>query len=453
MAVNNGLISYPVGVGEVCKVLRTNHADVGWVCSRGTLINKWAKYKPVIYPNLINTYPQLNSNKTWNDSYSPMPWWRASDGKCGMSITKRTTGTDLVDNWNSEWAYNPPTGGMAAPYRLIDFNYYNHAASKLVSITAPSEYYTNSADGLKVSFQFFGSDNGLKLTDFLAINNKGVFSTPANQKFYCGVLVAWGQSLYSTCYKVWATNPNAIGESMTSSDAGSGEWFRVVTVPKSQMPSQSTNYVTVYPYFCINDSYNSTGRNLSTSDAEWEVGVAALPVTPLELRAVVSSISGQFVANSIVCQAYNINRFDVSFNYTVTGYGEFRADVDPYIVLLDADPDVDLIYPDESKIQRYHILNYGEENVNNPRNGNAYPISLTNASENYDQRSVLGWTGTGAVEIGVDTKTYIDNYKAKHGTTYAKIRVCVVLAQTGIVDNWRYYYYDQTVSDEITITT
>ena len=37
MAVNNGLISYPVGVGEVCKTLGTNHADVGWVCSRGTL--------------------------------------------------------------------------------------------------------------------------------------------------------------------------------------------------------------------------------------------------------------------------------------------------------------------------------------------------------------------------------------------------------------------------------
>ncbi len=90
MAVNDGLITYPVGVGEVCKVLRTNHADVGWVCSRGTLINKWAKYKPVILPNVIdstviNGVQQLNtSTKQW---LSTATWWRGTDGKCGLNAT------------------------------------------------------------------------------------------------------------------------------------------------------------------------------------------------------------------------------------------------------------------------------------------------------------------------------------------------------------------------------
>lgn len=452
MAVNNGLITYPVGVGEVCNVLGTNHADVGWVCSRGTLINKWAKYKPVILPNRIDTTDELIASGTDKNKWqSGATWWQGNDGKCGLTVNKRTTGTALVDNWDNEWAYNPPTGGMAAPFRLIDFNYYDHNATDLLSVSTNAIYYVNSADGLWVHFTFntTGEEYKLLITDF--INAKGgIFGSQSlYPELYCGVLVAYGQSAYSTCNKVWATNPNAIGKSMDASDEGYGLWNRTVIVPKSQMPNGSTPYVTIYPYISAT-VYNST-RTISSSDAEWEVGVVACPVNPIEITAAMSSIAGEFVANSIVCKALaGGGGFDITFTYKVTGYGDFRQYVDPYVFVLDADPDTSDTYPEESKIQRYHILNYGESTVNNPQHGSGYMISLNDASENYNQNTVLGRTGTSALTIGVDSASYISNYKTKHGTTTAKIRICVVLGHASYY--WYDRYYTQTVSGEITIT-
>lgn len=444
---DNTLIYYPVNTWDVAKVTRKGSGDVGVLCGANQMINIWAKYKPVIYANLINTYDQLNSDMTWK---STATWWQGDDGKCGLTVNKRTNGTALTDNWDNEWVYNPPTGGLAAPYRLIDFNYYDHSATELLSVSTPAIYYTNSDDGLWVNFAFNTTNEEYKLliTDF--VNAKGGLfgSQSLYPDLYCGVLVAYGQSAYATCTKVWATNPNAIGKDMTASDEGNGKWNRTVIVPKNQMPSGSTPYVTIYPYIAAT-VYNST-RTKSSADAEWEVGVVACPVNPIEITAAMSSIAGEFVADSIVCEALaSGGGFDITFTYKVTGYGDFTAYVDPYVFVLDADPDTSETYPEESKIQRYHILNYGEQ-VNNPQHGSGYIISLNDASENYNQNTVLGRTGTAALTIGVDSASYISNYKTKHGTTNAKIRICVVLGHESYY--WYDRYYTQTVSNEITIT-
>lgn len=159
MAVNNGLISYPVGVGEVCKVLRTNHADVGWVCSRGTLINKWAKYKPVTLPNVLDTTYDLKGG-TGTDKYewkSNATWYKGHDGQCGFEIASvpfdetldsqksaqvlASDYTKLVNWCANGWNYVfYPKGGMSSPFRLIDFNYYDKNAVPFIkSVTLPDK--------------------------------------------------------------------------------------------------------------------------------------------------------------------------------------------------------------------------------------------------------------------------------------------------------------------------
>lgn len=139
MSNSNGLIYYPVGVGEVCDILGTNHADVGWVCSRD-LINMWALFKPVVRANLLDTTSQLNNDKTWNTSLNN-PWWKSDTGFYGFAIPHLNDGTweSISDVTTAKWVRQLPSGTINSPYRLIDFNYYNHRAVRPFSISLPTE--------------------------------------------------------------------------------------------------------------------------------------------------------------------------------------------------------------------------------------------------------------------------------------------------------------------------
>lgn len=167
MTVANGtiitghkVIVDPENPAEVCGVLGTNHADVGWVCSRSTLINKWAKYKPVSVANLINTTPFLNAsatNKPWNTSGANKATWWQGGGTCGFTLnvppiatstsdnsksasTLATEATQLASWFSGAWAYNAPTGTISSPYRLLDFHWYDHNAQCFISsISTPNE--------------------------------------------------------------------------------------------------------------------------------------------------------------------------------------------------------------------------------------------------------------------------------------------------------------------------
>ena len=170
MSINTTLITGhtiivdPENPAEVGKVIRSGGGDVGYVCSRGNLINMWAKYKPVIKANVINTYGQLKGG-TGSDKHqwkSTATWWWGDKSasiqtidttsgyvlstSCGITI-KGYYGTirNFVNNWDTNgwrhyWTYNPPTGGLAAPYRLIDYNYYDRdAAAPFRDYQAPLE--------------------------------------------------------------------------------------------------------------------------------------------------------------------------------------------------------------------------------------------------------------------------------------------------------------------------
>lgn len=76
-------------------------------------INKWSKYKPVIYASNF-----VDSDYRWK-----------GDGNCGFTIPTSSNYTD-IPNWYGDvvgmngWVYNRPTGGSAAPMRLGDFRGY-----------------------------------------------------------------------------------------------------------------------------------------------------------------------------------------------------------------------------------------------------------------------------------------------------------------------------------------
>ena len=120
MAISNGLIIAPVSIYDVQQTLGTSNNDVGTLC-RQQNVNKWAKYKPV--PNdIIDTTPELESDKTWK---STATWWKAKNGKCGLSYIPQPSVAytkDAIDSKHVVWSRVAPAGNDTEPYRLIDFN-------------------------------------------------------------------------------------------------------------------------------------------------------------------------------------------------------------------------------------------------------------------------------------------------------------------------------------------
>lgn len=366
MAVNNGLISYPVGVGEVCNVLRTNHADVGWVCSRGTLINKWAKYKPVIYPNLINTYDQLNSDKTWK---STATWWRGTDGKCGLNATVYNREYDLTQGFESDWGYNPPTGGMAAPYRLIDFNYYNHKAqmpfrASIMGDTKDEDGYPifyitgrNDRKAVFCDYNFPQDDTAVKIEDLKSKDGKGIFHN--YDDLYVGVLMTKGKVTPTVdAWGVIKINPKPIGTSIDRDEEWGNGYNRTIYLTEEEIANSQSGTWYVYPFITpngvrdeggvdvpFNTWHNNIGKNITHVPPAFGLTAISLPTTengstnpPIVMK---SSHGGAYCTTTMTIS--NLTWYNGAFKFKFTivatnsGVLEFTSTSSYHIYVLDPD--------------------------------------------------------------------------------------------------------------------
>lgn len=124
MSNSGGKITAPVSIEDVRTVLGVSSYDLGTLCKNSNgKINKWSKYKPVRQPFVVAP----NSN-----------WYKANDGFCGLKVGWSTAGdsslTNLVNAYKQgTWDYLPPTGGDSQPFRLLDFEGYDHNAAPFVS--------------------------------------------------------------------------------------------------------------------------------------------------------------------------------------------------------------------------------------------------------------------------------------------------------------------------------
>ena len=187
--------------------------DVGVLCS-SSLINKWSKYKPVIYPSITTT-----GN-----------WWKAVDGNCGLSIPEYSNINNLVTAITNgvTWNYNKPTGGASSPYRLGDFRGYAHNADiPFEGFYVPSVAYNNSANSVVGAAMLIslGEIDSLTITDIDKIKD---------WYFGCYMIKSSG----STLYPRYVTTAKPISDGTSS-----------VEIPIYGLPS-GTYYV--YPFLCQN---------------------------------------------------------------------------------------------------------------------------------------------------------------------------------------------------------
>lgn len=145
MSIVDNKIAAPVSFADVNQILGASKTDLGQLCTFLT-IKMWAKYKPVRWVNPMTT-DALNANKTWNTSVAEAKkWWKGYNGNYGISVASATINVGMGTNGmktalssllnivfnpnisNNGWTYERPNGGTY-PYRLADFNQYNHGAA------------------------------------------------------------------------------------------------------------------------------------------------------------------------------------------------------------------------------------------------------------------------------------------------------------------------------------
>ena len=210
------VIQAPVSIDDVQKVLNTNTSDIGSLCTNAS-INMWSKHKPVKGGGLFS----INIV-----------------GK-GIKIPYATTITDfmeLITNGRAlDWSYDKPTGGIYSPYRLADFNGYDHYANCMF-------YYL---DNKSLSFTFRTDDylqiNIAAIKDGNAGANTQLTINDLNiSKYYFGAAIEYNNNIITI-----VTNATTLDDN------------NILKIPKIKLASldtgnNSTYYVNLYPFLYTN---------------------------------------------------------------------------------------------------------------------------------------------------------------------------------------------------------
>lgn len=209
------IVKAPVSIDDVQKVLNTDDKDIGKLCTNST-INMWSKHKPVDGGGLFG----INIVGS------------------GIKIPHAATITDfirLVTSGSLNWSYDKPTGGEYSPYRLADFNGYDHFANcrfyYLDNRELTFDFDTN--DYLQISIETIkdgdaGADTQLTVDD-LNIS-----------KYYLGVVIEYNSSIITII-----TNATTLDDN------------NVLKIPKIKLASLDTGGntaydVNVYPFLYTN---------------------------------------------------------------------------------------------------------------------------------------------------------------------------------------------------------
>lgn len=170
------LITAPVSFYDVQRCLATSEQTLKGLCTHAN-INKWSKKKPVINDILFTGVV--------------IDWWKAKNGNCGLVVPNFSTLTSMISAIRSGgtlWDYQTPAGGASSPYRLADFNGYDHLASPPFGIMAlDNTYYMDSASTINAALNLYTSETALTLSDI-------GFTFPLKDFFFAIAIVPYGSN-------------------------------------------------------------------------------------------------------------------------------------------------------------------------------------------------------------------------------------------------------------------
>lgn len=137
MSIVNGIITAPVSIEDVKKILNESSNDIATLCKNHN-INMWSKYKPVNLRKKFVTDTLNSDGKSWTAPSGRLGWWLGNNtvDDAALVIPLVTSKSNFDDN-KAKWTYNKPYGGDSSPYRLSDFAGYWDDAQAPISPAYP----------------------------------------------------------------------------------------------------------------------------------------------------------------------------------------------------------------------------------------------------------------------------------------------------------------------------
>lgn len=178
MPHNNGIISSPVGLdGDVAPVLGVGSFDLGYLCANSHgKINMFSKIKPVHHSSMSEIPHNIFPTGIW------VPEVNVGDSG------------SLSDPAN-EWKYSAPVGGDYSPYRLLDFDGYDH--------NAPAAFWTQQLpDSISYDREYEIEKSGVQSG---GATNLGLNDLLGTTEIFAGIVVR----AKSGTYKWYSTRASA----------------------------------------------------------------------------------------------------------------------------------------------------------------------------------------------------------------------------------------------------
>lgn len=208
MAYDNGVISKPISTTDVCSVIGSDNHDVGALCVHENL-NANSKHKPMRYTTLSELTTQQKISVNWGYH---IPSLARVDQIVPSMINEESGSSSVITDWipsnegetsandyvyiHYGWWYQRPKGGSTNPYRMGDFNGYNHNTVFFVGCElSPND--TEIQNGFYVDLKGeinIDDPNDVGTSDFSRLSNKVLLvgalasndSNPTNMRFKTG---------------------------------------------------------------------------------------------------------------------------------------------------------------------------------------------------------------------------------------------------------------------------
>lgn len=239
----------PIGMGDIAQAVGYASGDLGTLIRNG-VINKWAKFKPVVRGQ-VDFDSQLNTGNplTATEWKSTADWWRGNDGHCGLSIEESTDlgsfNTGFLYKLRTAalpWNYVRPSGPiMVQTFRKYDFFRYKGDAAAPVGAIAATDIWLDSNYAGQFDFDTNSPDGyELSLGDIL-LNNA------AMTNYYLGVML-WKSN--GTYYLLTSSSKFVAGGSISIPFTGAqslvGTWQMVPFISSRQYSIGSSAAAGIY---------------------------------------------------------------------------------------------------------------------------------------------------------------------------------------------------------------
>lgn len=155
MAYDKGIVTKPVNTSDVCSAIVEDKHRIGYLCVSGN-INIYSKHKPMRFATLSElTTANKKSAKfgyripTRVQGTTIMNYFIASSAPSAWTPSSSDAPYVLMKNG---WWYERPQGGETSPYRLGDFNGYNHNTNNREYFCRVMQAETLANDGVYYGF-------------------------------------------------------------------------------------------------------------------------------------------------------------------------------------------------------------------------------------------------------------------------------------------------------------